>query len=269
MNNIPWQLRIFEKSLKKKEKLKLLDEIISFDQNRKALDLGCAKGTLSWFLRKKGGMWLHADLDMQNLLNAVQLLQDNVLMVGKGPLPFADDSFDLIVSLDFLEHIHNDQECLLDLYRILKPGGRFILSTPLAGKWFLINRVKKRIGLTPDLYGHVIEGYELEKLEALVDKTGFRIQNADTYSRFFTEFIETAINFTFMKILRKNKNIREARDGHISPGSAAELKKHEKSFKLYSMIYPFTYSITRLDKLIRFLKGYACLITAVKPLKSD
>lgn len=46
------------------------------------------------------------------------------------PLPFADDSFDCVVSFQVIEHIKRDRAFIEEVRRVLKPGGRFIVSTP-------------------------------------------------------------------------------------------------------------------------------------------
>lgn len=46
------------------------------------------------------------------------------------PLPFADDSFDCVVSFQVIEHIKRDRAFVEEVRRVLKPGGRFIVSTP-------------------------------------------------------------------------------------------------------------------------------------------
>lgn len=46
------------------------------------------------------------------------------------PLPFADASFDYVVSFQVIEHIRNDKAFVREVYRVLKPGGKFIVSTP-------------------------------------------------------------------------------------------------------------------------------------------
>ena len=46
------------------------------------------------------------------------------------PLPFADESFDYVVSFQVIEHIRRDKAFVAEVHRVLKPGGRFIVSTP-------------------------------------------------------------------------------------------------------------------------------------------
>ncbi|MBR5821218.1 MAG: class I SAM-dependent methyltransferase [Alistipes sp.] len=46
------------------------------------------------------------------------------------PLPFADESFDCVVSFQVIEHIERDKEFVREVRRVLKKGGKFIVSTP-------------------------------------------------------------------------------------------------------------------------------------------
>ena len=46
------------------------------------------------------------------------------------PLPFADESFDYVVSFQVIEHIKRDRELVREVHRVLKKGGKFIVSTP-------------------------------------------------------------------------------------------------------------------------------------------
>lgn len=46
------------------------------------------------------------------------------------PLPFEDESFDCVVSFQVIEHIRRDKEFVSEVWRVLKPGGKFIVSTP-------------------------------------------------------------------------------------------------------------------------------------------
>jgi len=45
-------------------------------------------------------------------------------------LPFADHSFDLVSAFDVIEHCDPDSTVLAEFYRVLRPGGRLLLSVP-------------------------------------------------------------------------------------------------------------------------------------------
>lgn len=46
------------------------------------------------------------------------------------PLPFDDEVFDCVVSFQVIEHIRNDKRFVSEVMRVLKPGGKFIVTTP-------------------------------------------------------------------------------------------------------------------------------------------
>lgn len=48
-------------------------------------------------------------------------------------LPFASDRFDLVLSHEVIEHVVDDRECISEVFRCLKPGGRFVLFCPNRG----------------------------------------------------------------------------------------------------------------------------------------
>ncbi|MEE1167432.1 MAG: class I SAM-dependent methyltransferase [Alistipes sp.] len=46
------------------------------------------------------------------------------------PLPFEDEAFDCVVSFQVIEHIKRDKLFVKEVMRVLRPGGKFIVSTP-------------------------------------------------------------------------------------------------------------------------------------------
>ncbi len=63
---------------------------------------------------------------------AIGELPDNVEFVNATvpPLPFKDESFDYVVSFQVIEHIVDDKEFIREVHRVLRKGGKFIVTTP-------------------------------------------------------------------------------------------------------------------------------------------
>ncbi|MBI3182470.1 MAG: class I SAM-dependent methyltransferase [Myxococcales bacterium] len=52
---------------------------------------------------------------------------------ASGPLPYAEGSFDLVLSMDVVEHLAEPLRHLREAARVLRPGGRLLLTTPNYG----------------------------------------------------------------------------------------------------------------------------------------
>jgi ubiquinone/menaquinone biosynthesis C-methylase UbiE len=264
MENVPWQIRIAKRSIKKKDKLRLLDKSLNYDPDRMALDIGCAQGTLSWFLRRKGGLWTSTDQDMANLLASRELLDKGLVQMPAGILPFRSGVFDLATCLDYLEHIDNDDECLAEIHRVLKDGGELIVVTPHTGRFFLLHRLRSALGMKLEFYGHKREGYSRKDLCGKLRKAGFEVVRTKTYSKFVSELIELLLNFAYIKLSSGKAPGGALRDGHIKPSTGEEYKAQAGKLRVYAVIYPLVRLVSRLDLFLFFLKGYSIMVWARK-----
>lgn len=262
MQPLPWQDSLFKTSLMKKEKVHQILRRIDF-QGAAVLDLGCSHGTVSLQLKRKGGRWFHADLDMDNLITSRPVLGEALFQSGGAPLPFRDSSFDLLLLLDFLEHVEDDAAVLKEAARVLKTGGRIVISTPHHGNGQILNRIKPKLGLVPAIFGHKRAGYTLPRLSEMLRDHGFGIIRAETYAKFFVEACEMTLNTVY---IRKNRgNEPGLRTGSISPQSSSEMDRHGRLIRFYSRwIYPLVYLFTRLDRLLFWKTGYATLVIGEK-----
>jgi SAM-dependent methyltransferase len=91
------------------------------------LDAPCGEGTLAVMLREKG-VRVQA-LDIQGTAAAVL---GDAFQIGdlNQKLPMPDKSFDLVVSVEGIEHLENPHLFLREVHRVLKDGGSLILTTP-------------------------------------------------------------------------------------------------------------------------------------------
>lgn len=98
---------------------------------RRVLDAGCGSGALSFALRAKGALVTGFDSSPVMVELARQRLgEDADLQVAdiSLPLPFADGAFDDVVVSLVLHYLQDWTAPLSELRRVLKPGGRLLLS---------------------------------------------------------------------------------------------------------------------------------------------
>jgi SAM-dependent methyltransferase len=246
----PWQLQMFHRSVKKQQKRDNLLAVLGDITAQKCLlvTLGDNNGALNWHFRAHGGEWTWGDVGGENLAEMSEFLGEPVLHTPEDGLPFDNDEFDCAVAIDVLEHLDNDQRFLGELRRVLRPGGRLVVTVPNGDPRLLANRIKWRLGMTPEIYGHTRAGYTVAELRDSVERAGFVPVGHSGYSRFFTEMMELIINFGYVFVLSRKKGTAEP--GHIAPTSAGELKTHGTAYRLYSLVFPLVRAISALDRLL-------------------
>lgn len=67
----------------------------------------------------------HAKLSVAGAAASPPLVQGDA-----QKLPFADESFDLVVSCETIEHVPDAQSAVREMFRVTRPGGRLFLTTP-------------------------------------------------------------------------------------------------------------------------------------------
>lgn len=102
--------------------------------NSRVFDFGCGSGYLVGELQKMSYDAHGLDFEKKAIDYGVSSGIKN-LAVGSGDkLKYTDASFDLITSLDVLEHIKDEKPVITELVRVLKPGGKMIIIVP-AYQW--------------------------------------------------------------------------------------------------------------------------------------
>lgn len=98
----------------------------------KLLENGCGVGMYIDKLEQSSGQVYGLEFDLERTLEAGS--NSPLVVNGAGEkLPYSDDSFDLILSHEVIEHVADDAEAIKEMVRVLKPGGRLALFCPNRG----------------------------------------------------------------------------------------------------------------------------------------
>ena len=130
----------------------------------RVLDLGCGDAALSFLLRQQGATVVGTDLDWIGVVWGQrqwrnQGTQAALAMANGYDLPFPDAAFDCVICSEVLEHVQRPERLVGEMRRVLKVGGRFVLTTPC------------RLQEHPDRF-HVHEFFP-DELQALLTAVGF------------------------------------------------------------------------------------------------
>jgi len=93
------------------------------------LDIGSGHGDLIQLLRNRFELQSSA-CDYTDTLMKLEGVKVNVANLNIEGLPYPDSSFDLVTCTEVIEHLEHYRFTLREMYRVLKPGGTLVLSTP-------------------------------------------------------------------------------------------------------------------------------------------
>ncbi|MEM6372913.1 MAG: bifunctional 2-polyprenyl-6-hydroxyphenol methylase/3-demethylubiquinol 3-O-methyltransferase UbiG [Pseudomonadota bacterium] len=124
---------------------------------KSVLDLGCAGGFMAEAIAEMGAQVSGLDPAQDAIEAASRHAETSGLDirydVGVGEeMPYADDTFDIVVCVDVLEHVSDLGRVLAEVARVLRPGGLFLYDTinrNLVARFATITVAEDFLGLLP------------------------------------------------------------------------------------------------------------------------
>ena len=161
----------------------------NLNHNGSMLDVGCGEGRHIFGIMQEYPMMKCVGLDMDDdsLKKAEEGYSyfESISEVGaefiKGSaysLPFPDNTFDLIVCSEVLEHLHEYNDAVIEINRVLKPGGKFFASVPAFWPekicWYLSKVYQYQRG------GH-LRIFDQKKLIHEIEDRGFKFLSSEKF----------------------------------------------------------------------------------------
>lgn len=208
---------------------------------KKILDVGCGEGVFTFEMAKAaaGSEVTGIDIDTE-VVERNRALQER-LKVGNCKFEYGDilnftekNKYDLVVTVDNLEHIEDDVGALRNMYEAAAPGGTIIVHVPAFERRWIFFKWKDNF----EVPTHVRQGYKLEEIREKVARVGFKIETA-YYTYGWLETVTNNISYLITSARMKNK-------------------------RLYALVFPFLSVISWFGRNSRPKKGAGCLVVARK-----
>lgn len=122
--------------------------VLNLSPDKNVLEIAVGSGGPALFTAKETGCLLTGiDFDENGVDNAKKLAEENGLdkkmkflrADASEPLPFEDELFDAVLSIDAMNHINHRGEVLKEFNRVLKKGGRLLYTDPVVVTGVLTN----------------------------------------------------------------------------------------------------------------------------------
>jgi 2-polyprenyl-3-methyl-5-hydroxy-6-metoxy-1,4-benzoquinol methylase len=218
----------------------------------KVLDIGCGRGLLLNKLRQRGWEPLGTELSEDAAAYARDHLHLPVLTKPLEELNLPSNEYDLVILWHVLEHVRSPRALLLEIKRILKPGGTLLVAVPNFGSWEARWSRDKWFHL--DVPRH-LNHFTTRTLGRLLDEVGVPITDMNFFSTEydFYSFVQTVEN----KLrLRPNLlyNLLRTRSAKVVHVDGSEDNARLQSLLALLLAVPLTLLSFLYAPLIAFLK---------------
>jgi SAM-dependent methyltransferase len=151
----------------------------SVGDNLTILDAGAGFGQYTYFLSRQNATWNITAVDVKKEqvddcnLFFKQIQKDNKIQFSEADLTsyVKKDGYDLIITVDVMEHIEEDEKVFSNFFQSLKHGGMLLISTPSDQGGSDVHDHGHEASFIDE---HVRDGYNIQDIEDKLIKTGFR-----------------------------------------------------------------------------------------------
>lgn len=144
------------------------------------LECGCGTGELLFYLKSKGINAFGFDVSKEMLLACFPETKNNIFAGDAQYIPLGENLFDAVICKGSLHHVDDPKVGLAQIYRVLKPDGKVIISEPCRD-----NRLWKKMANLYTKHKSSFSGnhknFTTKQLQELSNSVGFKIAHVESF----------------------------------------------------------------------------------------
>jgi len=195
------------------------------------LDIGCSTGSFLDAMRGRGWKTYGVDIGTEAARYAREHLGLDVFVGTLHEACYPDEFFDVVTLFNVFEHLHQPQATLVEVARVIKPGGLLVISVPnpaciearIFGRYWA--------GLDPPRHLYIHSRFTIEKALAL---TGFEMERMMSFTG--RHHVLALSLGTWLNQVRLNDKVRDW------------LKRAVSSFPARLLTFPYYVIASRLNQ---------------------
>ncbi|HRI05678.1 MAG TPA: class I SAM-dependent methyltransferase [Candidatus Dojkabacteria bacterium] len=169
----------------------------------KILDIGCGDGRLLEKLISKRIEVYGIDISPTSVRKAKEKGVKAIVANLEEALPYESKMFDIIYSGETLEHLFNTNLHMLEINRILKPGGKLVLTTPNLNGFddrikFLLGFPVRHINPLCEIHRFHIRPFNFRMLKQLMTSSGLKVLDLKSNRIRFASFKKNRLESYFL-----------------------------------------------------------------------
>ena len=210
---------------------------LAVNTNIKILNVGAATGATSEMLSRYGEV---TSLEYDKFCCEFLKVKTGIEAINASltELPFKNNTYDLICAFDVIEHIEDHEKALDEIYRVLRPHGKYFLTVPAF----------QSLWSNHDVVNHHYRRYTKKKFNSLISNSNLKIDYS-TYFNFWLFIPISIARFILNIIPRKKKENSSGSDNEIMKSSKVinailfSIFHSEKYLLNHNVKFPFGVSI--------------------------
>ena len=160
-------------------------------------------------------------------------------------LPFDEESFDVVLSVQVFEYLEDVQKALLELHRVLKPGGRLILRDADWGTLIWESGNPDRMRHMLDIWDqHLADPFSPRTLAAWIDSAGFANCSVRAFVTVETDYDVTQTNYYIARFVAPYA-ISQGADERSVTDWLADLDAQAKAGRYFYSLNSYIFSATK------------------------